>query len=183
VWTINISYAEAVREFPDAIKDVLKQIKPTSQAAKKKPEELKWTIQWGETIKASSFGGIAPYDKLNTIEDKLAFRLSQCSSYLYATCKANYCVALPVNPKKLIEKLREHIEKETAERKRVESLTPEQCQAETEDLLKQLRGQPGFLEVMIPARQFHNGSPENEKKRFCPNECEFWSGLEGEQKA
>ena len=54
--------------------------------------------------------------------------------------------------------------REFPERKRVESLTPEQCQAETEDLLKQLRGQPGFLEVMIPARQSHNGSPENEKK-------------------
>jgi hypothetical protein len=88
---------------------------------------------------ADMLAGKAPAE--DSIEDKLQrFRKNAMASL----CAGRASVPLQDIPEVLIDQRRKNLEKDETERTRFKSLTPEQQDQETQDLLRQLAG-PGFM--------------------------------------
>lgn len=134
--SIKISYAEAKSQFPDHVKAVLAQIKPGTKAAAKKPDELKWTINWITRIEPG--------------------KANQHFSSLRATCHSSWYAKFDDLPKQVNDLLAKAAAETAAEKKRIQALTPAQRNAETQAILAQLRGSPGFVEVTITNNQARN---------------------------
>lgn len=164
---IATTYKEVLKDYPYIIEQ-LEKIKSRSRAkaAKEPLEKYEFSYEVCERITCCSFGdlisGKAQEDRIKKAEMILQERLDDSLSRLGISVSASFSRACfrsdgirfdnsISRPKVIVDCYRKQHEENIKEEERAASLTPEEREAETEELLKQLRG-PGFMELRIPRR-------------------------------
>ena len=135
----QIDYATMQARHPEAVAEVMEKLsKSTSKEKGRKPEELRWSYSWSTEITGR--------DK-NTVEDII--RRSRFSVQGRAGRWWGYATADVPCPPEIRKQLEDRIEKDRKEQERIDSLTPEQREAEVQDILSQLNGTPGFFHFKL----------------------------------
>lgn len=87
-----------------------------------------------------------------TVRQRVDDYMKRSSFSIEATCKRNWYAKINSVPPQVINQITKMFEKEVAEEKRVDALTPQERDAETAALLGELFGQPGFVAVRLPTK-------------------------------
>jgi hypothetical protein len=162
--TIAITFDEAKRDFPNAVQQILNEIQASKTKAKTtSPDKYKWSIRWCTRIECSPNPFQPGYDHAAelkkdeeerkwTVQQRVDDYVKRSSFGLEAICKRSWYAELDSTPKQAIDKITAMFVEEVAEEQHVDSLTPEQREAEVADILQKLTGQPGFMAVRIPTK-------------------------------
>jgi hypothetical protein len=161
---VELTHQEANRRHPKEYRDLIEQ-KRNSKAAGAQQEFEKFKIGYDIAVRIAvrveghSLGGMLAQlgqpRQEKTISEKLADYRKNASVCLTANYKTfRLDVKLDPVPEQLVieegKRLAEEELKQKQESERFNALTPEQQQAETEEILNELRKDPGFKELRIP---------------------------------
>lgn len=163
---IEISYKEAIAQFPEAVQELKDKLESgTSKQKGTDPSEFSYCISWGQRVKGGSFldmikSGQEERERLDSMTDEERYDVDRrvneilpsiCAISLGASIgRWGSAVSIAEDgdpPQAIIDSYRESEKKNIAMEKKSDSLTPEEREKETQGLLGQLRG-PGFMEVL-----------------------------------
>jgi hypothetical protein len=151
-----IAYEVILQRYPESVNKIMQKLqKGKSKEKNSKPEEFEWCFDCSVEGRAYQFNDIlnAQADRAKedamTIEQKLKDYASRCHVYISASKgrwwgSDNTRITIPPE---IIEAQRKQYEADQKEKTRIANLTPEQKDSEIEQLLKRLRGTPGFIEI------------------------------------
>lgn len=162
---LPITYTEVKKRYPKHVAEVIASLrKGTSKNKNAVPNKLKWKFYWGVRI-----GGLVnghdfldmlagqtapPKPKVLTEDQHVADYASRASISLVGTIGGHrYSSYLGKSsatlPKEIEDSVRAAFRKEQTETARINKLTPQELDAETQQALKELRGMGGFMEFRV----------------------------------
>jgi len=158
---INVTEETIKNDFPDTYKEFQEKKKKSKAKGALVPlNKFKFSFEVTERIQGCNFSDILSGKALKdqkkeverTVEERLQERLKNVFVYIKASFGQYYSLssALKEIPKQIENNYKSMLQEQENEKKRVESLTPEERSKETERLLKELRKNPGFFEMHIP---------------------------------
>lgn len=159
---IKIDYKEAATN-KDAFKAIVSHLKVD-------PQDIKWKYDWAQRVQGMSFGQVLESihkpkppepsvdQKVKDVEKTLAVCL--CGGYK----RKHKSVKVSV-PQFVLDCYRKGYEKDKAEQKRCDALTPEQREAEIQEDLKELSKDPGFMMFSIPVSRRETNEASKSKGR------------------
>lgn len=160
---INVTEKTIKNDFPDIYKEFQeKKEKSKAKGALVSLDKFKFSFEVAERIQSYNFSDILSGKVLKdqkkaekTVEEQLQNRLKNVSVWVSAS-SGRYLLnseTLKEIPKQIEDNYRRMIQKQEDEKKRIESLTPEERDEETAAALKELRKDPGFFEMHIPMEE------------------------------
>jgi hypothetical protein len=160
---LQTTYKEVSELYPETIKHLEKEkMRSKAKNAKEPLSKFKFVYDWCVRIQASSLADImsgkahaeAGERRKMTLQQRVDDKMSRISvTVRVALGHTRYCSELKSVPPAIIEQCRRDFEEQIAEEKRIDSLTPEQREAETQAILEELRKNPGFTEIQVPIRR------------------------------
>jgi hypothetical protein len=165
---IPIPYEVVQERYPELISQVMSRLRSgKSKERNREASELTWYIDWGQQIKAMSFCEMLssvgePRDdfpsRYDTATPENVKEFLGDSIFWGITGKAGRWEGYSKSqgqdiPPELLNFYVAGFTKDIEERKRVDSLTPEQRQAEIDECLQILRKDSGFMEFSIPLKR------------------------------
>ncbi len=154
----TITYQLALERHPDHVANVLAQLQNGKSKEKgTAPESFEWSYLTAERIEGDcSFQGMINRIKNPppppTLQQRIQNRLKNITTYLHAKKGhwQGYCEQpLETLPPEVIQQVTDTETKAEANHLYFESLTPAQRQAETEEILKELRKDKGLMEIRL----------------------------------
>ena len=158
---ISITEETVKKDFPDIYKKFQERKEKSKAKGSFIPfDKFEFSFEIAERIQCHTLGDIFSGKALKdqkkeinlTIDEQLQKRLKNLSVWISASC-GQYCLGsdtLKEIPEQVKDQYRKSIQEQEDERKRVEALTPEERNEETQRLLKELRKDPDFFEMHIP---------------------------------
>lgn len=161
---LPISYEEAQKQYPTEVAACVASVrKGKSKDKNTDPSTWRWFFSWGESIEAVSFGSLIRSAAMArhkpaanpTPEEKLAAVLPNILGMSLDGVPPNKrtqgvaSLTKGVVPAEVQAYLLNIYKEEAAEKARVDSLTPEQKEAEMNAALAELRKGGGFMELRI----------------------------------
>jgi len=162
---IDITYKEAKKRYPVHVKEALARVAKSKNKYKHThPELMHWCFDWCVRLEGGINGGdflkmVAgekpfPEHKKPSSEDAEADDYFRRATITLAVRLGNttYTSAGKVTdqPKEIGDFIRKSFRDDAAEAARIAKLTPEEREAESNEILGQLRRSPGFVEMTIP---------------------------------
>lgn len=156
---INITEGTVKKDFPNIYKEFREKKKKSKAKGSHVPlSEFEFSFEIAEKIQGCSLNDVLSGKVLKdkreemTVEERLRKQLKN----VFVQIQASYgryqlrSEVLEEIPEQVEDGYRKSIQEQEEERKRVEALTPEERDKETQVLLRELRKYPGFLEMHIP---------------------------------
>jgi len=132
---LKTTYQEVLKRYPQQVAEILKKKDESSSKSKDmKPSDMRWEFDWCVCI--GSNGHNIP----STI-------VSVC--LVGKAGHGRWYAGLLETPHEITDLYDKQKEEEKKEKERISKLTPEERNRETQKILKQLRGMPGFWEINI----------------------------------
>lgn len=159
---LEIPYEEALRNHPEAVLEALTSVrKGKSKHRNDPPETFTWGYFWCVVIEngvgslADVLSGKAALKRVQeealSIDEQVLDYARRCHVSLQLEKSRAYGRSERLEtPKSFLDDYRRGLEEKAREQARIAALSPEERQRETEEILQQLRKDPGFME--IPAR-------------------------------
>jgi len=152
-----LTFEQAQEQFPEAIQDIENQRKAGKSKNKSIPlSELKWSIDWCVTGRSYSFQEVlqkATEEKPPepaTFEEYWEGKKGCYGVSLRAHLRqSSWYSHLKEVPHQIIDLVQKSWEEDQTENARIDALTPEEFDKETQDLIDELSGNPGFVQVNI----------------------------------
>jgi hypothetical protein len=154
---IEITYEQAVQRHPEAVQQALAMLATSRSKFKNSPPE---SFQWSYSLCVRIDGPTNIYDlfkqasqpRKELTEDE-AVQDVVSRTHCVLQCRqgngGHYCSKPIPPPQEYIDQQRNGIQTSRAERARYAALPPAFQSRETEELLRQLRRSPGFMEVRL----------------------------------
>lgn len=142
---IDLTLEQAQSDYPNEVDQVVKELRASRSKSKGAGiEKLQFSISWSERVQSMSvgdlFSGNTP--KQFPLEERV-FATLQGSVGRWA----GYSERIQPCPKEIIALNEKHDKERLTEQARFNALDTEEQEQETEDLLSQLRSDPGFIEI------------------------------------
>ena len=158
---INITKEIVKKDFPDIYKEFQeKKKKSKAKSSSVSLDKFEFSFGIAEKIQGDTlnevFSGKTLKDKKKeierTVKEHLQERLKNVFVWIEASSGRYQLISdtLKEIPEQVGDQYRKSIQEQENEKKRVEALTPEKRNEETEKLLNELRKDPGFFEMHIP---------------------------------
>jgi len=160
---LETTYELAKERHPEQVEEIIATLRRSKSKQKNaNPEDLNWYYDYCKAVKAHSFMEVIENARTRAQEppsnpcvearvasmvEGLHFRLSASRKHWIGTAQLNEGFV----PPELIAQFVERAEEERAEQERIDNLTPEERDAEVQELLGELRQDPGFMEFEIRA--------------------------------
>jgi len=141
-----ISYQDVLVRYPEQVTDLLARLR-TGRSVQKhaEPERVSWYFEWAILIDPSMLASTAE------VEAQVADRVERTRVSIYATVGKWWGMSGPIPvPPELVEYHRGKVEEEKARRIQVMAMTPEERQAEIDQLVGKLADKPGFMALYVP---------------------------------
>jgi hypothetical protein len=128
---LSISYNSAVSRYPSQVEEILRQKNESGCKHKNTaPENMRWEFNWAIEIGNGK---------------RQIFGMSLCGRVKYG----KWYASITDTPQEIVEMHERERAAEEAEQKRIDALTPEQRNKETQEILSRLMGTPGFVHVQV----------------------------------
>jgi hypothetical protein len=157
---LKIPYEEALQNHPEAVQEALASLrKGKSKHRNEPPENFAWGYYWCVVIESGVgsirdvlSGAMSRATQDMSIDAQVQDYGRRCHVHLQLEKNRAYgrSERLPT-PQRFLDSYRQNLEERALEQARVDALSPEERQRETEAILQQLR-KPGFIEIRIPTR-------------------------------
>lgn len=157
---IVIPYKTMLERHPMHVDEVVANMRASkSKFRNLDPAEMEWGYAYCQRIRAAN-----PFARRQKdTRDEEQTYLDEIASYsvmIFARPKQRrqsmfYADSAISVPKEIQDEVRAGVHEQFVERARLAALSPEERQAEIDDLLGQLRGTPGFMEVAVQIGDIH----------------------------
>ncbi len=140
-----LPYKDVLARYPDQVAEIVAKLRRgKSQHRNADPSTLEWVFFWGIIVDPQMVVDYAP------IEDQVADRVRRSGVNLQATIGKWWgdSSMIPVPPE-LVSIHQKAAEDNLARKARVDSMTPEERQAEIDKLVGQLSNKPGFMALYV----------------------------------
>lgn len=158
---VTLTYAEVEKRHPQELKRLIEQLRK-SKSKQKDADPTGMTFEYNYAMRCEGFTGAQVLDHLSgvkplperkkfvTVEEKVADWMERATPVNLTGKLGRWygCERVP-NPPELEENFRLDAEREVAEEQRRASLTDEEREAETQEILRQLSGMGGFVGFRI----------------------------------
>jgi len=163
---LKTTYQEMKDRYPKSVEDVISKVEKSRSKLKKiVPSKWEWEISWCVLIPSMNLGDTFANitnkteekadaewraNKSKSVCERLLEKVSGVSAMIGTKGYRSKINSIPVEIRDINKK---YAKEEYEEDKRLLSLTKEELNAETNDLLGQLHGSPGFTAIGIARKQ------------------------------
>jgi len=167
---LTVPFTEIQAAYPEAVAEAMAGLrKGRSKDRNVAPEDMEWSLGWGELIEGDcSFGGLMGRmresaedreakwraEKSRTVEERVADNLRRIPGVSIEGRYNRVCAStmLPKgeHPEALVNHLRDRHREQYEEDQRILAQTPEEREQAAQEALEALRGTPGFMVFYVP---------------------------------